>query len=81
MTPVFSGYFGSHKAVERYVRYSGYEYRHHCDYMTLGIYRAYDGPQPKAMYRAIVADGTIIVSVNLDGIKCKIKEYLKGVNP
>lgn len=80
MTPAFSGYFGSHEAVERYCRYSGYEYRHHCDYMGLGIYRAYDGPQPKAMYRAIVADGTIIVSVNLDGIKRQVKDYLKGVS-
>lgn len=74
------GVFGQPFSVKKYrAQYHIYEYRHHSEYKSLTICRAYDGPQPKAMYRAVAADGvTMIVSSDLAGEKAAITEYLKN---
>ena len=71
--------FGSLFAINRYNRYAGLQWKEHSKYKGLVIERCYDGPQPKACYRALHAPGRyLIVGEGLWQVKNAITQYFDG---
>ena len=73
--------FGDAFAIRRYDRYGDvYSWKEHSVYKKFVIERCYDGPQPKACYRAIDYDrDTIICGEGLAQVKSAITRYIKEV--
>lgn len=63
--------YGTRNNIARYTaRYHNYDYRDHSIYRKLQITRAFDGPQAKAMYRAVDPfRKNIIVGGSLEEVK------------
>ena len=68
--------YGTTFAKNRYLRYKSLQWGYHSDYKSLQIKRAYDGPQPKACYKATYSDDQVtIVGESLDTVKAAITSY------
>lgn len=71
--------FGDRFAIMRYERYDQvFQWKFHSDYKSFSIERCYDGPQPKACYRAIDHRRNVVIcGEGLMQIKAAITRYIQ----
>jgi len=71
--------FGDPFAINRYGKYDQmFQWKFHSEYKSLSIERCYDGPQPKACYRAIDHHRNVVIcGEGLAQVKDAITRYIK----
>jgi len=71
--------FGDPFAINRYRRYDPvFQWKFHSDYKSYSIERCYDGPQPKACYRAIDHRRNVVIcGEGLAQVKSAITRYIQ----
>lgn len=74
--------FGTAFALKRYKKYDGaVSWKDHSKYKGFQLQRAYDGPQPKALYRAMTVDGlnaVVPVGEGLAQVKSAVTRFLEA---